>query len=74
MCFAFMDGLKLIKRATNLNDNKTLILHPASTIFCEYTPEEKEEMGVSESMLRLAVGIEDVEDILDDINLSLEDI
>ena len=74
MCFAFMDGLKLIKRATNLNDNKTLILHPASTIFCEYTPEEKGEMGVSESMLRLAVGIEDVEDILADINLSLEGI
>ncbi len=74
MCFAFMDGLKLIKRATNLNDNKTLILHPASTIFCEYTPEEKGEMGVSESMLRLSVGIEDVEDILADINLSLEDI
>lgn len=71
MCYAFMDGLKLIKRATNLNDNKTLILHPASTIFCEYSLEEKKEMGVSESMLRLAVGIEDVEDIIEDINLSL---
>ncbi len=74
MCFAFMDGLKLIKRATNLNDNKTLILHPASTIFCEYTLEEKKEMDVSESMLRLSVGIEDVEDIIEDINLGLEGI
>ncbi len=71
MCYAFMDGLKLIKRATNLNDNKTLILHPASTIFCEYSLKEKKEMDINESMLRLAVGIEDVEDIIEDINLSL---
>ena len=74
MCFAFMDKLQLIKRASNLNDNKTLILHPASTIFCEYTPEEKKEMGVSEAMMRLAVGIEDVEDIIEDINIGLEGI
>jgi O-acetylhomoserine (thiol)-lyase len=71
-CFAFMDRLRLIKRATNLNDNKTLILHPASTIFCEYSPQEREDMGVPDSMLRLAVGIEDVEDILEDINYGLE--
>ena len=71
-CFNFMDNLKLIRRATNLNDNKTLILHPASTIFCEYTPKQKEEMGVSESMIRLAVGIEDVEDIIEDITRGLE--
>lgn len=71
-CYAFMDGLRLIKRATNLNDNKTLIIHPASTIFCEYSPEEKAAMGVSDSLLRLSVGIEDVEDIIEDIHLSLE--
>lgn len=70
-CYAFMDGLKLIKRATNLNDNKTLILHPASTIFCEYSSREKEEMGVGESMLRLSVGIEDIEDIIEDIGNNL---
>ena len=71
-CFAFMDSLKLIRRATNLNDNKTLILHPASTIFCEYNATQKKEMGVRESMIRLAVGIEDVEDLIEDMERSLE--
>ncbi|MFB3812506.1 MAG: O-acetylhomoserine aminocarboxypropyltransferase/cysteine synthase family protein [Terriglobales bacterium] len=66
-CFAFADALKVVRRATNINDNKTLILHPASTIFCEYTAEQKAAMGVSDSMLRLSVGIEDVEDIIEDL-------
>lgn len=71
-CFAFMDRLELIRRSTNLNDNKTLILHPASTIFGEYDPKEREAMGVPDSMLRLAVGIEDEEDLMDDLRKGLE--
>ncbi|MEN8135486.1 MAG: PLP-dependent transferase [Thermodesulfobacteriota bacterium] len=66
-CFAFMDALQLIRRATNINDNKTLIIHPASTIFTEYPAEEKLVMGVRPNMLRLAVGIEDHEDLIDDL-------
>jgi O-acetylhomoserine (thiol)-lyase len=66
-CFAFMDALQLIRRATNINDNKTLILHPASTIFTEYSAEEQLAMGVRPSMLRLSVGIEDYEDLIDDL-------
>lgn len=71
-CFSFMDSLKLIRRATNFNDNKSLIIHPASTIYSEYTPALKNEMGVSEKMLRLSVGIEDVEDIFEDIKRALD--
>jgi O-acetylhomoserine (thiol)-lyase len=63
----FMDALDMVRRSTNLNDNKTLILHPASTIFCEYPEEVRKEMGVTEGMLRLSVGIEDVEDIIEDL-------
>jgi O-acetylhomoserine (thiol)-lyase len=70
-CFTFMNSLRLIRRATNINDNKTLILHPASTIYCEYSPVEKEEMKVSESMLRLSLGIEDVMDIIEDLEAGL---
>jgi O-acetylhomoserine (thiol)-lyase len=66
-CFAFADALKLIRRATNINDNKTLILHPSSTIFTEYPDEEKLEMGVRPTMLRLSVGIEDHEDLIEDL-------
>lgn len=67
-CFAVMDALKLIRRATNIHDNKTLILHPASTIFCEYPPEERARMGVGESLIRLAVGIEDLDDLIADLD------
>ena len=71
-CFKFMNNLKLIRRATNLQDNRTLIIHPGSTIFCEYNDEQKKEMGVRETTLRLAVGIEDSEDLIADIQQSLE--
>jgi len=67
-----MNNLKLIRRATNLQDNQTLIIHPASTIFCEYSAEQKKEMGVRETMIRLAVGIEDSEDLITDLGQSLE--
>lgn len=70
-CFKFMDALKLIRRATNLNDNRTLILHPASTIFCEYDDALKKEMNVRETMIRLSVGIEDHQDIIEDIQTAL---
>lgn len=71
-CFTFMNGLKLIRRATNLQDNRSLILHPASTIFCEYDDKLKDEMGVRDTSIRLAVGIEDSEDLISDIEQSLE--
>jgi len=70
-CFEFMNRLKIVRRTTNLQDNKTLILHPASTIFAEYTPDQKIEMGLRDTMIRLSVGIEDVEDLLDDFNQAL---
>jgi len=70
-CFALMNNCKLVRRATNIHDNKTLILHPASTIFCEYSPQEKAKMEVSENLLRLSVGIEEAEDILEDVTAAL---
>ncbi len=70
-CFLFLNNLKIIRRATNLNDNKTLALHPASTIFCEYTPEELVPLGVSEKTIRLAIGIESARDLINDINQAL---
>lgn len=67
-----MDKLRLIRRATNLQDNRTLILHPASTIFCEYSDDLKREMGVRETMIRLSAGIEDARDLIFDIKGALE--
>ena len=70
-CFAFMNKLKIIRRATNLNDNKTLIIHPHSTIYAEFTEEERKNAGISDAMIRLSVGIENVEDLIADIELAL---
>lgn len=71
-CFALINSLRIIRRATNVNDNKTLILHPASTIFAEYPDREKKAMGVRPTMIRLAVGIEDHQDLLDELKQGLE--
>nr|MBF0222782.1 O-acetylhomoserine aminocarboxypropyltransferase/cysteine synthase [Desulfobulbaceae bacterium] len=70
-CFAFMDAMRIIRRATNVNDNKTLILHPSSTIFSEFSVTRKIELGVRPTMLRLSVGIEDIEDLQDDLEKGL---
>ncbi len=66
-CYRFMDGLKVIRRATNLFDNKTLIIHPESTIYGTFSPEMKQVMGIEDNLLRLSVGIEDIEDLKKDI-------
>jgi O-acetylhomoserine (thiol)-lyase len=71
-CFTFLNKLKIIKRASNLGDNTSLMIHPASTIFREYTPEKKESMGVSDELIRLSAGIENFEDLKKDIQQALE--
>jgi O-acetylhomoserine (thiol)-lyase len=70
-CFAFINALKVIRRSTNLHDNKSLCLHPASTLLAHLTEEEKLAAGVSSSLIRLTVGIEDIEDIISDIDQAL---
>lgn len=70
--FKFINNLELIKRATNINDNKTLIIHPASTIFSDCSQEEREKLDVNNSLIRLSVGIENVRDLVDDISQSLD--
>lgn len=66
-CFRFINSLKLIRRATNLFDNKTLAIHPASTIFGNFTDEERREMDVLDTTIRLSIGLEDVDDLFEDI-------
>jgi len=70
-CFEFMNQLQIIRRATNLNDNKTLIIHPYSTIYAEFTVEERKTAGIRDTMMRLSVGIENVEDLIADIEQAL---
>lgn len=70
-CYRFMNRLKIIRRATNLNDNKSLIIHPYSTIYCDFPESFRAEMGIRPTMMRLSVGIEGVEDLIDDMEQAL---
>ncbi len=65
--FQFIDHLKLIRRATNLFDHKSLAIHPASTIFVHFTEEERLAMDVRPTAVRLSIGLERKEDLLADI-------
>ena len=72
-CFRFLNRLRLIHRATNLFDNRTLAIHPASTIFGLFTEEQLRQMDVRQTTIRLSIGLEDAEDLLEDIQQALED-
>jgi methionine-gamma-lyase len=67
----FMNALTMIKRAVSLGDAETLIQHPASMTHSTYTPEERAAHGISEGLIRLSVGLEDIADILSDLDAAL---
>lgn len=66
-CYRFIDNLKLVKRATNLFDNRTLAIHPYSTIFGPIPKETRNAMNVSPRLIRLSIGLEDADDIFEDL-------
>lgn len=70
-CFNFINSLKLIHRATNLFDSRTLAIHPASTIFGNFTDKERAAMDVLDTTVRLSVGLEDTDDLFNDIKQAL---
>ena len=67
----FYDALKLFKRLVNIGDAKSLACHPASTTHRQLTEEEQKSVGVSAEMIRLSVGIEHVDDIVEDLEQAL---
>ncbi|MET1255941.1 methionine gamma-lyase [Aliikangiella maris] len=68
----FMNNLKMCSIAVSLGDAETLIQHPASMTHSPYEPEERAAAGISETLVRLSVGLENVEDIIADLAQSLE--
>lgn len=68
----FMDSLKLATIATHVADCRTCVLHPASTTHRQLNSQQLEECGVGEDLIRFSVGIEDVNDIIEDIKQALE--
>jgi O-succinylhomoserine sulfhydrylase len=69
--FRFMDALGVIDLSNNLGDAKSLICHPATTTHSNLTEPERAALGISPSVLRLSVGLEDVEDLVEDLDRAL---
>ncbi|MGE3307299.1 MAG: O-succinylhomoserine sulfhydrylase [Rhizobiaceae bacterium] len=70
--FAFENALKVIRISNNLGDSKSLITHPATTTHKNLTEEARAQLGISPDTVRLSVGLEDVDDLIEDIDLALK--
>ncbi|NQV19845.1 MAG: PLP-dependent transferase, partial [Rhodospirillales bacterium] len=69
--FAFLNRLRLVDISNNLGDTKSLITHPASTTHHRLTPEDRARLGIGDGLVRLSVGLEDPEDITEDLAQAL---
>src|SRR6266446_10636874 len=67
----FIEGLQLVSHLANVGDAKSLVIHPASTTHQQLSDEEKRACGISDDLVRLSVGIEEVEDIIWDLDQAL---
>ena len=71
-CFDYLNRLKLGVPASNLGDTRTLVIPVAHTIFFEMGPERRASMGIAESLIRVSVGIEDTNDLIEDFRQALD--
>jgi len=67
----FIDSLKMFYHVANIGDARSLAIHPASTTHSQLTPEEQIKTGVTESYVRLSIGIEHIDDIIADLDQAL---
>lgn len=69
--FRFLNALTLVDISNNLGDSKSLITHPATTTHQRLAPEERTKMGITDGLVRLSVGLEDPEDLREDLDRAL---
>ena len=67
-----LNSLEMLKISVSLGDAETLIQHPASMTHSPYTPEERKASNISEGLVRISVGLENVEDIIADLEKALD--
>ncbi len=72
--FSFLNKLSLIDISNNLGDTKSLITHPETTTHHRLNEKEKKELGITKNLIRLSVGLEDSDDIIEDIDNSLKNL
>ena len=72
--FKFIDSLKIFSILANVADVKSLVIHPASTTHSQLSEEELKDQGISQSTIRLSIGTEHIDDILEDLEQALSEI
>jgi O-succinylhomoserine sulfhydrylase len=70
--FAVQDALQVVRISNNLGDAKSLITHPATTTHQRITQQARADLGITDGFLRLSVGLEHPDDIIEDLSLALE--
>ena len=70
--FAFISKLKIVQNMSNLGDNRTMVIHPKSTIYAKHTPEQLDQAGVTDGLIRINVGIEDINDLINEFTEALK--
>jgi O-succinylhomoserine sulfhydrylase len=68
----FLNSLQMISHTPNLGDTRTIAIHPASTTHSKLSEDERAAVGITSGLIRIAVGLEDVNDIIGDINQAIE--
>jgi len=68
---AFLNKVEMISLSSNLGDSRSIVTHPASTTHSKLTPEERSAVGISDSLIRISVGLEHIEDIVQDVEQAL---
>ena len=70
--FKFMNRLKIVEISNNLGDSKSLATHPATTTHSKLTKDQRAVLGISDSLVRISVGLEDAADIINDLDQALK--
>jgi O-succinylhomoserine sulfhydrylase len=69
--FTVLDTLALVDISNNLGDAKSLACHPATTTHSRLSPDERAQLGISDGVVRISVGLEDVQDLIEDFDRAL---
>ena len=68
----FLNQIEMCSLSANLGDTRTIVTHPATSTHSKLTPEERAQVGITDGLIRLSVGLEHIEDIIQDIDQALE--
>ena len=68
---AFLNQIKMCSLSANLGDTRTIVTHPTTSTHSKLSPDERERVGISDGLIRLSIGLENIQDIKEDIEQAL---